>query len=78
MDFQQQNKKDQEELNLKYPKEEDHGKEEANKELEALGCWSESGEKILSHIKGIVEKHSTYVLKHLASVVKLPFIVAGS
>ena len=77
MDFRQDKKKYQEELKLKEAKEEERRKEEAKKEWGALGCWSESGDNILSHIKGSVEKHATYVLKHVESVVNPPFIVAG-
>ena len=77
MDLQQENKKDQEKQKLKEAKQEEHIKEESKKAWQALGCCLESGDKIISHIKGSVEKHLTYVLKHVESVVKPQFIVAG-
>ena len=71
-------KRYQEQLRLKEAKYEQHRKEEAKKSWGDIGCWSESGDNILSHIEGSVEKHATYVLKHVSSVFKPPFIVAVS
>ena len=77
MDLHQAKKKEQEELKLKEVKEEEHRKEESKKFWEARGFWSKIGDNVLSHIKDSVEKHATYVLKHVASVVKPPFIMDG-
>ena len=52
-------------MKLKQAKKEEHRKAESKKAWEALGFWSESGHKIISHIKGSVEKHATYVMKHV-------------